>query len=306
MQFANSLYDVIIIGGSYAGLSAAMGLGRSLFKVLIIDAGERCNRNGLRARNLITQDGVPPGDVAGEAKEQVLKYKAVEFLNGKAVSAVKKDNVFEVVTETGERFTGRKLLFSTGLKDKILPIPGMAECWGRSAFHCPFTRGYEVIGQSLGVLVSNEKEISSILAIYHLSKDLKVFTNGPSTIPPEWAEKFEKRGIPIIETELESIEHENGQMKYLVLKDGSKHALNAFFPRPPIEQHSSVPKDLGCTINKMGLIQVDELQRTNIPGVFATGDCITLSRTLSVAIAAGTKAAAFIVKELVEENFAME
>ena len=306
MQVENPLYDAIIIGGSFAGLSAAMGLGRSLFKVLIIDAGERCNKMAVHSHNLITQDGSTPGDVAAKAKEQVLKYKTVEFLTGRVVSTVKKDNIFEVVTEAGEKFTGRKLLFSTGLKDKMLPIPGYAECWGKSVLHCPFCHGYEVSGQPLGVLLPNGKEAPFVLMIWPLSKNLKIFTNGPSTMPPEWAAKFEKKGISIIETELESIEQENGQIKHLVLKDGSRHTLEALFSKAPTEQHLSAPKDLGCTINEMGFIQVDEFQRTTVPGVFAAGDCTTMYRVLSVAIAAGTKAAAFIVKELVEENFAME
>ena len=305
-QIQKSLYDAIIIGGSYAGLSAAMGLGRSLFKVLIIDADERCNKMVVQSHNLITHDGSAPGDVAAKAKEQVLKYKTVEFLTGKVVSAVKKDNFFEVVTENQEKFTGRKLLFSTGLKDNMLPIPGYAECWGKSVIHCPFCHGYEVNGQALGVMLTNGKEAPFVLMVWNLSKNLKIFTNGPSTIPPEWTEKFEKKGIPIIETELESIEQENGQMKHLILKDGSRHAIDAFFAKAPVAQHLSAPKDLGCTINEMGFIQVDEFQRTTVSGVFAAGDCTTMYRALSVAISAGTKASAFIVKELVEENFAME
>lgn len=221
------------------------------------------------------------------------------------ISAVQKEKNFEVTTEAKDKFTGRKLLLSTGLRDKILPIPGMAECWGRSAFHCPFIRGYEVAGKSLGVLVLNEEEISAVIHIYHLSKDLKIFTNGPSNISPEWIEKFEKKGIAIIQSEIEAIEHENGQMKHLILKDGSKHALDAFFPRPSAEQHSIIPKELGCIIDEKGLIQVDEFSRTSVPGVCATGDNTVTFRSLATTIGGGTNSAAVIVKELVEENFSM-
>lgn len=300
------LFDAIIVGGSFAGLSAAMALGRTLFKVLIIDAGERCNKAVLHSHNLITQDGSAPADVAALAKEQVLKYKTVEFLNGRVVSTEKKDDIFEVVTEANEKFISRRLLFATGLKDKMLPIPGFAECWTKTIHHCPFCHGYEVSGQALGVLMMNGKEAPFIPMVYNLSKNLKVFTNGPSTLPEEWKVKLEKKGIPIIETEIQEIEHENGQMKNIILKDGSKQALEALFAKPPVEQHLSAPKDLGCTINEMGFIQVDELQKTNVPGVFAAGDCTTMYRALSVAIAAGTKAAAMIVHSLADENFNKE
>jgi len=299
-----SLFDVIIVGGSYAGLSAAMALGRSLMKVLIIDAGERCNKPALHSHNFMTHDGSNPGDIAALAKEQVLKYKTVEFLNGKVTSASKKDEIFEVITEAQEKFISRKLLFATGLKDKMLPIPGFAECWGKSILHCPFCHGYEVNGKALGVLLTNGKEAAFVLMIYNLSKNLKIFTNGPSTIPLEWKEKFEKKGVAIIESEIEKFEHdENGQMNNLIMKDGSQHALDALFGKAPIEQHLSAPKDLGCTINEMGFIQVDEFQKTNVPGVFAAGDCTTMLRSLPIAIAAGAKAAAFIVHQLVDENF---
>ncbi len=210
------------------------------------------------------------------------------------------------MTEAQEKFIGRKLLFSTGMKDNMLPIPGYAECWGKSVVHCPFCHGYEIREQALGVMLTNGKEAPFIPMVWNLSKNLKIFTHGPSTISQEWAEKFEKKGIAILQSEIESIVQENGQMKHVILKDGSRHALDALFSRAPMEQHLSAPKDLGCTINEMGFIQVDDFQKTNVPGVFAAGDCTTMYRTLSIAIAAGTKAAAFMVKELVEENFAMD
>jgi len=298
---------VIVVGGSYAGLFAAMAHRRSLMKVLIIDSGKRCNKPTLHFHNLITHDGSAPGDVAASAKEQVLKYRTVEFLDGKVVSALKKNEIFEAGTEAKEVFAGRQLLFAAGLKDKMLPIPGFAECWGNSVHHCPFCHGYEVHGKALGIILTNGKEAPFVLMIYNLSKNLKIFTNGPSTIPQEWKEKFEKKRIPILESEIQEIEHyEKGQMKSVILKDGSKHILEGLFARTSVEQHFNVTKEIGSTINEMGFIQVDDFQKTNIPGVYATGDCATMYRALPVAIAAGTKAAAMLVKELVEENFYME
>ena len=140
--------------------------------------------------------------------------------------------------------------------------------------------------------------------IYNMSKDLKVFTNGASVIPPELAKKLEKKGIQICDSKIEKIEQENGQIQHVILEDGSKHALECLFVRTPIEQHLSAPKDLGCTLDPMGFIQVDDLYRTSVPGVFAVGDCTTVYRALSIAIGAGTKSTAWMMKELSEENFA--
>src|SRR5690348_747612 len=123
-------YDVIIVGGSYAGLSAAMSLGRSLRKVLIIDGGEPCNRQTPHSHNFITHDGKTPKEISMQAKEQVLKYNTVSFLEGKAVSATKTDSGFDVKTAVGELFSARKLLFTTGIKDQMPAIEGFAACWG--------------------------------------------------------------------------------------------------------------------------------------------------------------------------------
>src|SRR3954466_4356302 len=119
-------FEVIIIGGSYAGLSAAMSLGRSLRKVLIIDSGLPCNRQTPHSHNFITHDGETPKAIADKAREQVLKYKTVHMQAGLAVSATKIENGFELTTADGEVLFTRKLLFATGVKDLMPDIPGFA------------------------------------------------------------------------------------------------------------------------------------------------------------------------------------
>src|SRR5688500_15844678 len=130
-------YDVIIIGGSYAGLSAAMALGRSLRQVLIIDSSKPCNQQTPHSHNFITQDGETPKGIAEKAKAQVLKYDTVKFYNGIATEGTKTENGFEIKTQSGGRFTSKKLLFATGVKDQFPDINGFAECWGISVLHCP-------------------------------------------------------------------------------------------------------------------------------------------------------------------------
>ncbi len=117
--------------------------------------------------------------------------------------------------------------------------------------------------------------------------------------------EIQKKGIEIFQSEIERFEHEDGQIKNIIMKDESQHSLTAFFFRPPMEQQTSIPKELGCNINEMGLIQIDDFSKTNVPGVFATGDNTVTLRSLATTIGAGTNSTALIVKELVEENFAM-
>lgn len=136
MKDKNS-FDVIIIGGSYAGLSAAMALGRSLRTVLVIDSGLPCNKQTPHSHNFITQDGETPSAIAEKAKAQVLHYHTALFHNGLAISGTKTSSGFEITTQQGDIFQAKKLIFASGIKDIMPDIKGFADCWGISVIHCP-------------------------------------------------------------------------------------------------------------------------------------------------------------------------
>src|SRR5690606_26609566 len=140
----NKHFDVIIIGGSYAGLSAAMALGRALRNVLIIDGGSPCNRQTPHSHNFITQDGEKPHIIAEKARTQVLQYPTIKFITGIAHSGFKTEFGFTITTKANETFEAKKLIFATGLKDNMPDIKGFSECWGISVIHCPYCHGYEV------------------------------------------------------------------------------------------------------------------------------------------------------------------
>jgi len=140
-------FDVIIIGGSYAGLSAALALGRSLRKVLIMDSGLPCNRSTPHSHNFLTHDGERPAVIAEQARTKVLAYKTVTWWNGLAVSGRKTGSGFEIITQNDGIFYGRKLIFATGIRDILPDIKGFAECWGISVIHCPYCHGYEFRGE---------------------------------------------------------------------------------------------------------------------------------------------------------------
>ena len=152
----NNHFDVIIIGGSYSGLSAAMALGRSLRNVLIIDSGLPCNRQTPHSHNFITQDGKQPAVIAGKARTQVLQYNTVRFLNGRAISGKKTENGFTISTQKEEVFTAKKLVFATGVKDIMPDIDGFSACWGISVIHCPYCHGYEVSNEKTGILANGD------------------------------------------------------------------------------------------------------------------------------------------------------
>lgn len=295
-------FDVIIIGGSYAGLSAAMALGRALKSVLIIDGGKPCNRQTPHSHNFITHDGKKPKQIADEAMEQVLKYDTIQLYNGIALSAKETEKGFEVYTNEAS-FTARKLLFTSGVVDEMPTITGFAECWGISVLHCPYCHGYEVKNENIGIIANGDIAYEFCRLINNWNKSITLFTNGKSTLTLTQSNKLLNNKIQINENPITEFLHQNGQIQKVILADESEHVVKAIYARPSIKQHCEIPMQLGCALTEQGYLQVDEFQKTSISGVFAAGDNTTPARAVSIAVAAGTKAGISISKELIEEDF---
>lgn len=291
-------FDVIIIGGSYAGLSAALALGRSIRRVLILDSGQPCNRQTPHSHNFLTQDGSTPAAFAAQARAQVLAYPTVQLRSEAAVAATGTDNDFEVTTASGAVVRGRKLLFATGVRDLLPAIPGFAESWGISVIHCPYCHGYEYRNQPTGILADGDTALEMSRLIRNWTDTLTVFTNGASSIQPEHRQQLAARNIRIEEAPVQQIIHEAGYLTHLLLTDGSQPSLTALYARPAFEQHCTLPQALGCTRTEAGYLAVDELQKTSVGGIYAAGDATTMMRAVGVAVAAGMKAGAFLNHEL--------
>src|SRR5690606_22640357 len=150
-------FEVIIIGGSYAGLSAAMALGRSLRSDLIIDGGLPCNMQTPHSHNYITQDGEKPSAIAEKVKAQALNHRTLKLQNDYAIQGRKNDDGFEITTQSGKKLQAKKLIFATGIKDTIPDIEGFLECWGISVIHCPYCHGYEFRHKTTGIFANGAK-----------------------------------------------------------------------------------------------------------------------------------------------------
>jgi thioredoxin reductase len=299
----NNKYDVIIIGGSYSGLSAAMSLGRSLRNVLIIDSGLPCNRQTPHSHNFITHDGEEPAVISAKAKTQVEFYDTVQFYNGLAISAIKTESGFEIETKSGKIFTSKKVLFATGVKDLLPQIPGFAECWGISVLHCPYCHGYEVKKEKTAIVANGDMAFDYAKMISNWTKDLRLITNGKSNLTLEQTQMLKKHKVEIIEHEIEALEHENGNVQHIVLKNQSKVSVKAIYFRAPFEQHCRLPESLGCELTEQGLLKVDLFQKTTISGVFASGDCHIQARSVAMAVSSGSFAGAMINREIIDEEF---
>lgn len=296
-------FDVIIIGGSYAGLSAGMALGRSLRNTLIIDSGKPCNRFTPHSHNFITHDGEKPAVIAEKARVQVLNYPTVQWHEGLAVSGKAVESGFMITTEAREEFGAKKLIFATGIKDILPDIKGFAECWGISVIHCPYCHGYEVKNARTGILANGDFAVHYAQLVRNLTPDLAIFTNGQAAFSDEQAAQLTRHGIPVIEKEIVYFDQENGRIRHIVFSDNSVFPLEAVYARPAFEQHCRIPEMLGCELTEQGLLKTDMFQKTNVTGVFACGDSTSPMRSVAQAVATGNITGAMVNSLLAGEKF---
>lgn len=296
-------FDVIIIGGSYAGLSAGMSLGRSLRKVLIIDSGKPCNEQTPHSHNFLTQDGKTPKEISTLAKEQVQKYKTIDFYDGLATEGKKTENGFEIRTKRGEIFKAKKLIFATGIVDEVPNMKGFWDCWGISLIHCPYCHGYEFKNKKTGIIANGERAFHIASLVKNLTDDLTILTRGKADFTEEQFQKLKHNQINIVETEIDEIKHQNGYIENLILSDGKILNFEAVYGAFPFHQHSDIPKSLGCEITEMGHIKTDQFQKTNVAGLYACGDNSSPMRSVANAVYTGNLAGAMVNAELVGGSF---
>jgi thioredoxin reductase len=297
------IHDVLIVGGSYAGLQAAMTLGRCLRNVLVIDSGKPSNRFAPQAHNLITYDDVEPDKIRRWAKEQVLTYPTVSIREGNVLSVeLNDDGTFTALDNEGNNHKTKKLLLATGLTDVLPDIPGFEQCWGRSVVHCPYCHGYEVRGKKLGVMAGAKATERFLPLVHNWSDDLSFFLNEDEELTEETERSIIERNINIVRSGIRELHHTDGYLERVVTADGTPYTLDALFVSLPCEQQTEIVEQLGCETNEDGFIEINIVGSTNVPGVYAAGDCTTPMRAISVAIASGYQAGIGINNELLKEG----
>ncbi|MGI4737640.1 MAG: NAD(P)/FAD-dependent oxidoreductase [Janthinobacterium lividum] len=262
------MFDVLIIGGSYAGLSAAMALGRARRSVVVLDAHRPRNRFTPHAHNLLLHDGDAPADLAARARQQVAAYPTVQLLEAQATTAEElPDGTFAVATEAHGTFEASRLLLATGMHDELPAVPGFAECWGKSVIHCPFCHGYEVADQPTGIWNNGDEVLHHVKMLLNWSRTLTVFTNdGPATFGPDVHELLKSNAIELVETPVMELLHTSGQLTGLRLADGRTQPLPVLYARLPAHQASPLPHQLGCEMTELQLIRIDESYQTTVAG----------------------------------------
>lgn len=295
------LFDVIIIGGSVAGLSTALTLGRALRNVVVIDCDSPCNQYTPESHNFFTRDGESPQALLSIARQQLQQYDNITFLSAKASAAEGQDGAFQV-TAGDKTVKGRKVVLATGLRDLFPEIDGFESCWGKSVLHCPYCHGYEVRDRPTAVLANGEAAYHLGTLIHNWTKKLTVLTNGVSELRAEEQARLESFGITINERNIKRFFHHNGVLSSVVFDNEEQLPIEVIYASIPFEQQSDLCEQLGCKISSHHHIEVDDEQRTSIKGVFAVGDCTAQPRAISVASASGTKAGFTINLELMLEE----
>jgi thioredoxin reductase len=287
------MYDVIIIGGSYAGLAAALQLGRARRQVLVLDAGQRRNRSVSHSHGFLSNDGVPPGQIAAKGKAEVLAYPTVKWRDESVLELRATANGFAAKTASGEHLA-RRLILATGVVDDIPAIAGIAERWGQSVFHCPYCDGYERNRGPLGVLATAPLAIhyAQLVAEWSTPGGTTVFLDESFEPSAEELASLAARGIVVERSKVVAAEGPGGGI-VLRLQDGRSKNLAALFVMPHTHLPGAFAEQLGCAIEEGPtgpFLKTDESKETSVAGVFACGDVALPKASVSFAVADGVRA----------------
>ena len=298
--------DVIIIGGSYAGLAAAIYLARARRNVLVLDGGEPRNRFSAHSRGVFALDGQPGSELLKTAKCQFLVYPTARFLSKKVSRISKKGDFFEVEAEKEqERFQSRRIILATGLVDELPEIPGLRERWGKSIFHCPYCDGYEIGGGQIGVIATLPLSVHFAKLITDWG-DVILFTNAAINLDQDSRDGLRKKGVLIEEQRVVRIDGPSMDgLDGVILNDGSKIDVKAIFIATFFRMAAPFAKDLGCALVRTprgDIVQTDELKATSVPGVYAAGDTSRLTHSISFATSDGVTAGVSAHQSLVMEE----
>jgi thioredoxin reductase len=292
--------DVIVVGGSYAGLSAAMQLARARRSVLIVDAGQPRNRFAAASHGFFGQDGEPPAAMIGSARERVLAYPTARFVCDEVIAAGGSAGEFTITTRSGERHSAARIVLATGVRDELPGLPGLAERWGVSVLHCPYCHGYEVAGQRLGMLAT--------LPTAHLAMLLPdwgrttFLTNGVFTPSEEELTALASRNVTVEREPVVAILGDAPAMSGVQLADGRVVPLDALFVGSRTRFASPLAEQLGCAIEDGPtgpLVTVEPLGLTSVPGIYAAGDLANRMPNATIASASGVMAGAAAHQSLI-------
>ncbi len=289
-------YDIIVIGGSYAGMAAALQLLRARRSVLVIDAGERRNRFASHSHGFLGQDGVPPGEIAVNARRQLDAYPTLTWLEGRVEAVTGQINEFTVTTSNGGSHRGRRILLATGVADQLPAVEGLAERWGTAVFHCPYCHGYELGQGRIGIVGASPMSLHQAELLTDWGS-VTLLVNGAVELSQEERSTLEHRGVTIEETPIDRIEGHAD----VAMADGRRLSFAGLFTATRTSPSSSLAEAMGCALEEMPLgiqIRTNAESKTSVTGVFACGDVARAPHSVSLAVGNGAMTGAQIHRSL--------
>jgi thioredoxin reductase len=294
-------YDVAVIGGGAAGLSAALVLSRARRKVIVIDAGTPRNAPAAHMHGYLSRDGLPPGELLVCGRKEVEHYGG-EIVDG-TVTDLASDGrgTFRVSFAEGQRISARRLLITTGLRDELPDLPGLRERWARDVLHCPYCHGYEVRDRRLGVLGGTAGSVRYAQIVRQWTHDLVYFT-GPGTLTTAERTQLAARGIGVVEGRIDQLVIDDDQLRGVQLHDGCVVPRDALFVPPRFVPNNRLLVGLGCDADDDGWITTDTTGRTSVAGVWAAGNVTDPRAQVITAAGAGSAAATALNADLVDDD----
>ncbi len=297
------MQDVIVVGGSYAGMSAALQLVRARRKVLVVDGGQRRNRYAKSSHGFLTQDGRSPVEIAQRGRADVEAYPTLTWVEQVAVQARAVSEGFVVTLASGESHAARRLILASGVTDELPEIPGIAERWGHSIFHCPYCHGYELNQGRIGLLATSPLSVHPTLLLADWG-EVTYFTRGAFEPSQEQLSDLLRRRITIERAPVVAVSGQLGKTS-VHLEDGGELEFAGLFVPPSTRLSSSLAEQLGCSMEAGPTgpyVKTDATKETNVVGVFACGDMSLPAGAVVLAVADGARAGFSAHQSLVFRN----
>ncbi|WP_268221716.1 NAD(P)/FAD-dependent oxidoreductase [Streptomyces sp. EMB24] len=300
-NLTDSRYDVVVVGGGAAGLSAALVLGRARHRTLVVDAGEPRNAPSAHMQGYLSRDGMPPAEFLALGREEIARY-GVELVRDR-VTDVARGEDFTVALERGGGVRARRIVVATGLKDEMPDVPGVAGRFGRDVLHCPFCHGWEVRDEPFGVLASSPAGVHQALMVSRWSKDVTFFLHrvAEEELSDLDLRRLAAAGVDVVPGEVAGLVVEDDRLTGVRMADGAVHSRSVVFVAPrPVPQTGLLERlDAEMDETSFGTYPVvDPNGLTSVPGVWAAGNAIGFTEQVVHAASGGYRAATAIVGDL--------